>query len=318
MPDATIGWVRYAVDEGRRLLEAKAFDAILSSSGPPSSHLVAAKLQKISGLPWIADFRDLWSDNHWDRRIAPFTYLERGLERRTLNGAHAITTVAPTWADRLARLHEVPVHVVYNGFDPGDYPSRRSQDAFTLNYAGTLIRPGQNPEPLFLALAELGRRLDLDHFGFQVRFVGTAPGAVEPLAHRCGVSRWVRLASPVSYRESLALQVDSTANLFVGWDDPAEGWVSAKLFEYVGAGRPILSVGPPGGDASRILEECGLPDLTDDPQRIADTLESWLGRFADESEVGLAPDPEAASRYTRRAQTERLATLLEGTLKRNQ
>ena len=46
MPDATLGWVPFAVAEGQRLLKDRGFDAILSSAGPPSSHIVAARRQR--------------------------------------------------------------------------------------------------------------------------------------------------------------------------------------------------------------------------------------------------------------------------------
>jgi len=314
MPDATLGWVPFAVGEGRRLLASDRFDAILSSSGPPSSHLVAARLQRYSGLPWVADYRDLWSDNAWDARVRPFRWLESHFERAVLRRASRITTVAPGWANRLSALHGKPADVVYNGFDPDDYPATaRRGSGFVITYVGTLIRPQQNPEPLFAAVAQLARRpdLDLDAAGFQIELLGTAAGAIAGLAERHSVERWVRHVPAVPYRESLARQATATALLFLGWQDPAAGWLSAKLFEYLGAGRPVLAVGPPGGEPSRILQECGMPDLSDDPGQIAARLASWLEEFARSGTVRLEPDKEAIARYTRRAQTGRLARLLD-------
>jgi len=314
MPDATLGWVPFAVAEGRRLIDSGDFDAILSSAGPPSSHIVAARLQRRSRLPWIADYRDLWSDNLWDLRIGAFRRLERRLERRVLHGAALLTTVAPTWAERLRQLHQRDVEVVYNGFDPSDYPAQpRPATQFVLTYVGTLIRPHQDPEPLFRALALLGSRstLDLERSSFQVRFLGTAPAAVADLAERHGVAHLVSYFPPIPHRECLAEQAAATALLFLGWRDPQLGWISAKLFEYLGAARPVLAVGPPGGEASRILRECGLPDLSDDPSTIARRLEGWLREFARSGSLGPQTRPGAAERYTRRAQTGRLARLLD-------
>jgi len=314
MPDATLGWVPFAISEGRRLLASERFDAILSSSGPPSSHLVATRLQRHARLPWVADYRDLWSENAWDHRIPPFRWLERRLERRVLRRASRITTVAPGWAECLSALHGLPVDVVYNGFDPSDYPATPAQrSGFVITYVGTLIRPQQNPEPLFAAVAQLAGRadLDLDRAGFQIEFLGTAPGAIAGLAERHGVDRWMRQTPPVPHAESLARQTASTALLFLGWQDPAAGWLSAKLFEYLGARRPILAVGPPGGDASRILRECGIPDLTNDPAQIAARLASWLAEYSRSGQLRGDWDEQAVGRYTRRAQAGRLARLLD-------
>ncbi|UCC72989.1 MAG: glycosyltransferase [Gemmatimonadota bacterium] len=315
MPDATLGWVPFAVAQGRRLLDSADFHAILSSSGPPSSHVVAARLQRHSGLPWIADYRDSWSDNHWDVRIGPFRRLERRLERRVLRRASLLTTVAPALAEQLETLHAKNVEVVYNGFDPADYPSvPKPANGFTVVYVGTLNRPNQNPEPVFQALAQLNSRpdLDLDRLRFQLCFLGTASGAVADLARQHRVSQWVRHEPAVPHHESLARQAGATALLFLGWSDPHAGVVTAKLFEYLGARRPILAVGTAGGSVSRILRECGLPDLSNDPPAIAARLEGWLREFAESGTLKPPASSEAVARYTRRAQTRRMADLLDG------
>jgi glycosyltransferase involved in cell wall biosynthesis len=312
MPDATLGWVPYAVSQGKRLLGDHSFAAIFSSAGPPSSHIVAARLQRASGLPWIADYRDLWSDNHWDTRIGVFRRVERLYERRTLRNAAMLTSVGPAWAQRLAALHDKTTEVIYNGFDPADYPAARPQvDDFVITYVGSLYYPNQMPEPFFEALSLLNDGGTAWPPNFKVRFLGTEPGTVNQLAQRYGLERWVDIAPPVPHSKSLALQALSTALLYVGWCDPAEGFISAKIFEYMGTGRPVLAVGPPGGSISEILRECGIDDLSDNPAEIAARLESWIEEFKNHRRLSPQSDRNAAAKYTRRAQTERLARLLD-------
>ncbi len=317
LPDSTLGWVPFALAEGRRILRASAFDAIVSSAGPPSSHIVAAGLQRTSGLPWIADFRDLWSENYWDTRVAPFKWLEGRFEQHVLRQARLITTVAPAWARRLAAVHDKPTEVIYNGFDPPDYPDVPEPEThFVLNYMGTLIWPGQDPEPVFKALAHLAGTdgSQLDGVGFQLRFFGTLSAALQGLARNHGVERWVHQLPAVTYRESLARQMASTALLFVGWHDAAEDHITAKIFEYLGSGRPILAVGPSGSTLSQILRDCGAPDLTTDPEEIAARLGAWIQEFRATGAVASSLNEQPLTRYTRRAQTERLAQTLERAL----
>ncbi len=316
MPDATLGWIPYAVAEGHRLVEAQRFDALLSSAGPPSSHMVAARIQRRAPLPWIADYRDLWSGNHWDYRVPPFRWLERQLERRVVARASGMTTVSPDWAARLQELHRGPVEVIYNGFDPSDYPARRERTgaaAFVLTYVGTLYWPGQNPEPLFAALARLERdaQAELERVRFKLRFLGTQAGLVDTLAEKYGIQSRVQRLDAVSYHQSLALQQESTALLFLGWRDPAEGFLTAKIFEYLGAERPILAVGPAGGTTSQLLKDCGHSDTSADPDVIAATLKSWIDEHLRTGRVQAPSDASSVARFTRRAQTERLAGLLE-------
>jgi hypothetical protein len=309
MPDATLGWVRSAVAEGRRLLDDGDFDAILSSAGPPSSHLVAARLQRASGLPWIADYRDLWSENHWDARIAPFRWAERLFERRVLRGADSLTTVSFNLARRLERLHRKPVELVFNGFDPADYPDRPPQlPGFVITYVGSLYWPGQDPTPLFRAIALLQDRsdLDLDRLGLRLHFLGSGAGPLPELAQRHGIAGRVDFPATVSHPESLARQSASGALLLLSWSDPSEDVVFAKLFEYLGARRPVLAVGPTSPTMSHILRECGMEDLSADPAALANRLDAWLRSYAETGKLPTRVSP-AIQAYTRRSQAERLA-----------
>lgn len=314
MPDATLGWVRRAVLDGRRILDGGEFAAILSSCGPPSSHLIASRLQRISGLPWIADYRDLWSGNHWDRRLAPFEWLERRLERRTLSGASHLTTVSHGMAARLMDLHGKPVDVIYNGFEPERYPKQPPPPpGFRVTYVGSLYWPQQDPTPLLRALAKIRDRkgIDLSECGLELRFIGTPPSVVTPLVAQFELEDLVRVLPPVPHDESLAEQARSTVLLYVGWDDPERDIVAAKLFEYLGANRPILSIGPRGGTVSQILNEARLPDLTRDPDRVVSVLMRWILQFGREGDVLDRPEGRVRCRYTRRAQTGRLARVLD-------
>ena len=103
----------------------------------------------------------------------------------------------------------------------------------------------------------------------------------------------------------------STALLFLGWNDPREGFLTAKLFEYLGAGRPILGVGPPGGTVSELIAECGQEVLSSDPGAISDRLDRWIDEFLQTGTLASAGIAAPAQRFTRQAQTATLAKLLD-------
>jgi len=62
-PDGHKNWYEPAVNAGKKLLREESFDVIISSSAPPTSHLIANELKKSYDIPWIADLRDLWTQN---------------------------------------------------------------------------------------------------------------------------------------------------------------------------------------------------------------------------------------------------------------
>src|SRR5205807_973392 len=98
-------------------------DVIFSSALPPTSHLVARRLSRKARLPWVAEFRDLWTDNHAFQRIQPLLTVERILERWAMREADALVTVSEPLADTLRKRLNKPVFVVPNGYDPDDFPT---------------------------------------------------------------------------------------------------------------------------------------------------------------------------------------------------
>lgn len=106
IPDVHIGWLPGTVLRGRQLLRAGTFRAIFSSSPPPSVHLVALTLKRLSGLPCVADFRDGWTfepSNAATLSSPARLRIERASERAVVLGADCIVTVNQVLADDLRR-----------------------------------------------------------------------------------------------------------------------------------------------------------------------------------------------------------------------
>src|SRR3990170_6065882 len=117
-PDAERTWTASAVATAGRVLGAQPFDAILSSSPFPTSHLVAARLKERYGLPWVADFRDPWTQNQAYPYGPARRRVEEALERRVLRSADLLTAAAPAYAAKIQRFHGRPVFAIPVGFDP--------------------------------------------------------------------------------------------------------------------------------------------------------------------------------------------------------
>jgi glycosyltransferase involved in cell wall biosynthesis len=314
-PDAQIGWYRPAVRAGLAAIDELKPSIIFSSSLPNTTHLVASSLAKRTGVPWVAEFRDLWTDNHNFRRVAGLRAAERLLERRTLSRASALVTVSDVWAETLRRRFDNPVHVIPNGFDSTDYPAAGDRVApgrrFSLVYTGMFYQSRQNAEPIVAAIAALARAGEITPESFQLRLVGHYLHSVMGAADRAGILPFVRLDAPVSHRESLRTQTEATALLFFDWFTGEKGWYSAKIYEYLGARRRILAIGPGETVVSALIEKSGVGVTAGTSERAAEVLGGWVREHSAAGELPCSGEPSVLERFQRQRLAADMAALFD-------
>jgi glycosyltransferase involved in cell wall biosynthesis len=302
-PDGEVGWLPHVLRAGRRLLRGWRPDFIYASARPFSALIAARSLARAHALPWFAELRDLWTDSHHYPHPAWRRALERRLERSVLASARGLVTVSEPLAERLARFGR-PVAVALNGYEPHDAPepARSEFPGLRIVYTGILYPGHQDPAPLFAALALLDGKAPV-----RVEFYGRSPPeSLRRAARAAGVEHMVAVSPPVAHRESLALQRGADICLLLLWADAQErGVYTGKLFEYLGARRPVLAVGPGDDVAGGLIRERAAGLVSSVPQEIA----RWLtARWEEKRRAGrVAELPEAAcSGLTRGAQFERL------------
>jgi glycosyltransferase involved in cell wall biosynthesis len=286
------------------------FDFLISTSGPEVCTFVAHALAKEGGMPWIADYRDLWFQEFAIQRYAFTTWSTGQLNLRMLRRAAAAVTVSEGLAGYLAPAVRCPVWVSYNGYLEEAYagvtPKRWDDGRVHLVYTGNFYPEKRDPAPLFRALAALPARSRI-----QLDVYGPDEPWVRALIAGHGLQETVRMHGPVSYTESLAAQRGAYALLFVDWmDDRAEGVLTGKLFEYLASGRPTLCVGSrETTEAAQIIRDCAVGEVAVQPAAI----EAALGRIA-AGTFQASPDRARVERFSREAQARGLLARIEGLL----
>jgi len=311
-----IGWYRHALKKGLEILSKEKFDIIFSSYGPSMSHFIASKLHKQTGVPWVAEFRDLWSLNHYLRKIQPFHFLDKELEKRIMKGSCLLVTVSEPAAKQLQTLHSKKVVTIPNGFDKEDYLDNvLLTTKFTITYTGNIYPGKQDPSPLFRAIAQMKEEGELSSDNFEVRFFGAGTlTSLLPAIKHYHLERIVKIYGLVPFKESILRQKESTVLLLLGWNDPREkGVYTAKIFEYLGARRPILAIGLKGDVVDELLKETGAGVMISEADEIKTLLSQWMKEFKQLGEVlsHFKPDSAAVYRYTREKEAAKLAQLLE-------
>jgi hypothetical protein len=254
-------------------------------------------------LPWssIITYRAV--------RFRPATSLDRSLEHRLLSRAAGLVTVSDELAGILRGKYSAPVITIYHSFERREHSvsTRAAGDPeLRLIYTGCLHDGRRDPLPLFRSLVRLqseGVSVGFDYYGPDSEIVLRK-------AAEAGSPSYVRALGMVPNAQALQAQADADALVLLMWNHPNEtGSVTGKLFEYIGAAKPILVIGAPHSAAGILVtrEHLGFAPSTDD-----ETFD-WLCAVAAAKREGrLAPLDIGSTRgFSRQEQIGRLSEFLE-------
>ena len=317
IPDARCWWVKPSVRYLKSYLKEHPADAIISTGPPHSMHLIAMKLKEELGIPWIADFRDPWTeiDYYYDLHLTRWADRKHHrLEREVLEKADKVVTVAPDGAKRLGRLGNRNVRTIYNGFDRDDDAQTpvSISDTFTLTYLGVLSKI-QNPEQFWQVLGELVKEDDEFSKKLKIKLIGQIDNSVIRSIEEQGLSGYVALSPYVPHDQVSEVHRSSTLLLLFLMPDSeprAKGLLTGKLFEYMASGRPILCIGPEDGDAAHILKEthAGQTVNFEDKRKMKEVIKDLYQKYL---KNGLpSNESQEVEKYSRRALTGEYAKIL--------
>jgi glycosyltransferase involved in cell wall biosynthesis len=304
VPDASVVWAAKAAPTAVRLVRREGIDVVITTSPPGSVNLVGAAVRRLTRARWVADLRDSIASHPQRRRQIRG---ERLLARHVARHADAVVAASDAIAAEMQALGPPRrLEMIANGCDFEDFEGLeyRPGDRLRVTHAGSFFGR-RDPRPFLEALA----KADGD---VMARFVGGFPSAYREHAQRLGLADRIEVVSHRSRAEVLALQRDSDALLLL-IPENERGVLSAKVFEYLAAERPILAVVPPDGEAAALIRGTGAgtvvaPDDVDGMAAVLSELDERR-RAGTLRETPLAP--EWRDRLSRRARAREFADLLE-------
>ncbi len=319
IPDTKIGWRIPAVSVGKRLIAEQQPAIIFSSSPPETAHLIAGDLARATRVPWVADLRDGWLfEPPVPQLRAPKLrrFLEGRMERAMAATAAAVVAVTdPITEDLRARYAGILRRAVTisNGYDAADFASltrQRAEDGlFRLTYTGAFSgsSQGRSANGLFTAVTQI--LAEDPATPLRLAIVGPVTEQERSLAEQHSITRLVSFVPPVPRREAYQHQIDADALLLVTAPG-VRSVATSKLYDYIGAGRPILALAE-GNAAAETVERFGLgvTAAPDDPRAIAEGLRELMRRHA--AGEGWPGFSEARRHFERRQLTGELARLFD-------
>jgi len=313
IPDAKRYWLRFAVQKGMQIIKQNHIDLIFSSSPPHTVQLIGRKLAQKSGLPWVADFRDPWSDAFWQYEMKRvfFKKHDLNLEKKVLREADRIITVSADlvelFKDKISREYQI----IPNGFDAADFTGvhKEAGKKFRITYVGTLGK-NQQITPLLDALAQLDRPV-LNTM--TLTFYGDAHSSIHVQIQKRQLQHLIAFKPYIPHREMVQEIVNTELLLLVIPDvQENKGILTGKLFEYLATGNFILGIGPQEGAAAKILQQTGCGIMYDNDADLTAILkqryQSWLN-----NEKAVINKTEI-QKYARKNQTGHLVNIFEQVL----
>jgi glycosyltransferase involved in cell wall biosynthesis len=267
----------------------------------------------------VADFRDPWTDVFYYvnlKRIRLAVAIDKFLEKSVLTTANAVVTVSPTIAKLLHRKAANNYSVIYNGYDKDDFDKIEplpDDGKFHILHAGHLA-VNQNPVGLWTALKMFTEQNKTFAEKLQLDFYGSIHSRVRQALSDAGLQPFTKFYTYVSHEELVAVIKRAELLFFVVPDCAyAAGILTSKLFDYMGAGRPILGIGPEDGDAAAILFQNHLGNMVNasDRHEILTFLKLLFERQAPPQQTA------ATTLFTRRELTRSLADLFNRLLQKS-
>ncbi len=315
IPDARKFWIKPSVRFLKQYLKTNPVDAIVSTGPPHSMHLIAWNITRHFIIPWLADFRDPWTniDFYKDLRLtASSDRKHQQLERMILHDATAVTVISNTMADDFNRILPRNYDIITNGYDSDDIltaPPPVLDKKFSIAHIGTLVST-RNPQSLWSALQQLlSAHQDLAK-DLEIKLIGKLDHTVTESLESYGLTPYVNRIPYLPHDQVVISQLQSQVLLLIINNTPnAKMILTGKFFEYLAAKRPILCVGPLDGDAAAILgnTRAGLISDHGDTKTLEKHILDFYARF---KKGDLHSESVNIETYSRKALTERLSSVL--------
>jgi glycosyltransferase involved in cell wall biosynthesis len=320
-PDRWVSWWFGAVPKALSMIRKYRPHAIWSTYPIATAHMIGQTLRSLSGLPWIADFRDPMAQEGypadpktWER----FRRIEEHALRSASYGVFVAPGAARVYRERYPAVPAERIAIVENGYDEENFTRFETWDKgsllpriFTLVHSGIVYPSERDPTHLFRALRSMLDDGRLKAAEFRLRLRASAhEAALAKLIDQYGVTEIVELAPPIPYRGALQ-EMARADGLLVLQASNCNDQIPAKVYEYLRCRRPILALTDPAGDTASVLRKAGIRHIA--PLDSAEEIALGLVRFLDQAKRGevALPDASLVTMASRSHRARELANLLD-------
>jgi len=322
IPDARKFWIKPSVKFLLKYLKSHPVDAIVSTGPPHSMHMIALGIKRKTGLPWLADFRDPWTNIDFYHELMLTAWADRKHHRQELSvlkEADEVVVISRSMKTDFIKIYDRDYSVITNGYDSEDVAGVNvSLDTkFSIAHIGTMVKT-RNPEALWKALGDEVSANEGFASVLEIKLVGSVDYSVTNSIEKAGLSRFVNRIPYIPHNEVVSIQQQSQVLLLLINDTPnAKVILPGKFFEYMAAQRPVLCIGPADGDAAQVIAEtnAGFVAGINDEAAIRSAIRELYQRFITGNN---SVDSQGVEKYSRKQLTGEMAARLTELVNRGQ
>lgn len=316
IPDARKFWIKPSVRLLEEYLEKNRLDAIITTGPPHSAHMIGLNLKNKTGIPWLADFRDPWTNIDYYKDLKLSKSADRKhhkLEKMVLETADAVSVISPGMYREFEGIVKRKYHIIPNGYDEEDIKPKinnQKSDYFVLSHIGSLTKT-RTPQSLLKVLGEMVVENKELAKKLKIRNVGKLDiNALESI-RKYKLESYLELIDYLPHNEVITEQATATILLLLVNNTPnAKLILTGKIFEYLASGRPIICIAPTDGDAANVIKEteCGKAFGFDDTKNLKEYLSQ---SFAEFTKGEIINNCKGISKYSRQNLTKKMAEAIQ-------
>ena len=315
IPDARIGWIPFAFKKAETIISDNDIDQVITTGPPNSTHLIGLKLKtKYPDLKWIMDMRDPWSQIFYNQhlpRIKRASEKDITLEKKCLTKADEVIVVSDSMSKVQKTVLDRKYQIIPNGFDHKDFETQyetNKNEFLSIKYVGSMTEAAI-PHAFFQALNSLS---DNQKSKIGVSFFGSVNDKVKEIIDKYELQELITYNGYIPHKSAKKeMQTADLLLLVIPDTEDNELIITGKIFDYIGAQKPILCIGPKKGDAAQIISdfELGYNFNYDEKYNLKNKLEDLINAENDtykywESALKLHP-------YSRYSLTKKLSYILK-------
>lgn len=251
IPDSYFIWAIKSYLYINKLKNNKSYDLIISMHEPPSS-LISGYLikKKYKNAKWITYWSDPWTT---DRNRQNYNnirkYIEFIMERKFVKTSDKLLFTSDTTRDEYInkyKLKQDKTDIVYKGYDLDEFynikkrkkPEYIANDKINLVYTGEIYSELRDITPFLKSLKKIQKENTDLYNKINVLIIGNIDN--QKVKEEAKSVSCVNLIDRVTYKKSLEYIIHS--DILILWGNKNSTQIPAKIYDYLGAFSPILTI----------------------------------------------------------------------------